>query len=740
MNPDTQLLLKEIQKISLEQATIQQQLSDQKLLLERRFDEVDEAMDQRFKEAESVVEQRIIDSELRQDVRLSAVEKTAEDLTSWRQEQEGLVDDLRLRLGKLDKYWNRSVLETASPFTEPGIFPEPGVFTEPSLKVEQHAAPSSAGYKAARPIGHRDDLHHRGNEFGVVTTLTHSPVTGMDDSFANPPKLHGTASDLILSCNRPPEHQFHPTGKLPKLSFPTFDGTDLQLWITCAEDYFTMYSADPSVWIQCSRMQFLGPAKRWIQSVTEDLKTMSWSQFCQALHTRFDRDQHEFLLRKMNRICQTTSVQDYVDRFAELVDQLKSYDSSMKALPHITRFLDGLFPEIRAVLLVQRPTSLDTAYSLALLQEEAMESSRRRDYKSWNHKGGYQAPPRSNHVPEGRSDRETMHQKPVDKKLADLKAYRRAHGLCDRCGEKWSRDHKCATQVGLHVLDELYALFSTDDAVEAAHTEADTDSGPEEVCCCISAAGAVRTLQFEGVFHNRPVHILLDSGSSSSFVSATLVDSLGLATTSCAPVSVRVANGAIMHCDTSIPDAVWTIHQYHFQHTLKVLPLASYDIVLGMDWLQMFSPMKVDWRQRWLVVPYNGTTVRLHDSSVPPGEEVTQFLIQFCSISVPDSQHSTTQLPAISAILDDFPEVLSPLVSLPLKRTCDHAIPLVEGARPVTVRPYRYPPAIKDEIEAQVDAMLKQGLIQHSTSPFNSPVLMVRKKDGTWRFCVDYRY
>ena len=94
---------------------------------------------------------------------------------------------------------------------------------------------------------------------------------------------------------------------------------------------------------------------------------MKWSEFCQALHTRFDRDQHEFLLRKMNRIRQTSSVQDYVDHFFELVDQLTAYDSSTNALHYITRFLDGLHSDIRTVILVQRPDSLDTAYTLALL-------------------------------------------------------------------------------------------------------------------------------------------------------------------------------------------------------------------------------------------------------------------------------------------------------------------------------------------------------------------------------------
>jgi hypothetical protein len=58
----------------------------------------------------------------------------------------------------------------------------------------------------------------------------------------------------------------------------------------------------------------------------------------------------------------------------------------------------------------------------------------------------------------------------------------------------------------------------------------------------------------------------------------------------------------------------------------------------------------------------------------------------------------------------------------------------------VHIRPYRYPPPLKDEIEKQVAEMLAKGLIQPSTSAFSSPILLVRKKDGTWRFCVDYKY
>lgn len=75
---------------------------------------------------------------------------------------------------------------------------------------------------------------------------------------------------------------------------------------------------------------------------------------------------------------------------------------------------------------------------------------------------------------------------------------------------------------------------------------------------------------------------------------------------------------------------------------------------------------------------------------------------------------------------------------MPPKRHVNHAIPLITGAQPFRLRPYRYNPAQKDEIEKQVQELLNNGLIKESNSPFPSPVLLVKKKTGDWRMCVDY--
>ena len=74
-----------------------------------------------------------------------------------------------------------------------------------------------------------------------------------------------------------------------------------------------------------------------------------------------------------------------------------------------------------------------------------------------------------------------------------------------------------------------------------------------------------------------------------------------------------------------------------------------------------------------------------------------------------------------------------------MQHLCSLWIPILPNAVPVNSKPYRYSPLHKDEIERQVKELLAAGLITPSTSPYASPVLLVQKKDGSWRFCVDYR-
>jgi hypothetical protein len=103
-------------------------------------------------------------------------------------------------------------------------------------------------------------------------------------------------------------------------------------------------------------------------------------------------------------------------------------------------------------------------------------------------------------------------------------------------------------------------------------------------------------------------------------------------------------------------------------------------------------------------------------------------------------EESQEELPeAITELLHKFQHLFQTPQGLPPKRMVDHSIPLLPGAPPFRLRPYRYTPQQKDEIESQVQEMLTSGIIKQSSSPFASPVLLVKKKDGEWRLCVDYR-
>ncbi|BBN67348.1 transposable element gene [Prunus dulcis] len=105
------------------------------------------------------------------------------------------------------------------------------------------------------------------------------------------------------------------------------------------------------------------------------------------------------------------------------------------------------------------------------------------------------------------------------------------------------------------------------------------------------------------------------------------------------------------------------------------------------------------------------------------------FLAQLI-LCLPDHGDDTTTAP---------PLALNTPAALPPPRHIDHRIPLLPGATPVNVWPYRYPHLQKSEIESLIHEMLAVGIIRPSASPYSSPVLLVKKKDGFWRLCVDYR-
>ena len=94
---------------------------------------------------------------------------------------------------------------------------------------------------------------------------------------------------------------------------------------------------------------------------------------------------------------------------------------------------------------------------------------------------------------------------------------------------------------------------------------------------------------------------------------------------------------------------------------------------------------------------------------------------------------------ALDALLHKYQPTFQVPTTLPPTHSHDHRIPLELGSKPVSLRPYRYPHIQKNEIEKVVKEMLSTGIIQPSSSPLSSPVLLVKKKDGFWCFCVDYR-
>ncbi|GJT32655.1 putative reverse transcriptase domain-containing protein [Tanacetum coccineum] len=94
----------------------------------------------------------------------------------------------------------------------------------------------------------------------------------------------------------------------------------------------------------------------------------------------------------------------------------------------------------------------------------------------------------------------------------------------------------------------------------------------------------------------------------------------------------------------------------------------------------------------------------------------------------------------LKELMTNFPEVFpEDLLGIPPTRQAEFQIDLIPGAAPVARAPYRLAPSEMKELSDQLKELSDKGFIRPSSSPWGAPVLFVKKKDGSFRMCIDYR-
>lgn len=211
-----------------------------------------------------------------------------------------------------------------------------------------------------------------------------------------------------------------------------------------------------------------------------------------------------------------------------------------------TRFIDGLRDDIRAVVLVHRPQDLDTASSLALLQEDAVSQAPRREFRRSEGMGFHRKqtplplpspptasaavtrPANAGFAEEKRMGSQSRN-KVEDDKLSMLRSYRKAKSLCFKCGERWSHSHRCSTSVPLHLVEEMWALVQEEEALQDSLDQEPAEAGAHEEYLMAISRQAVKgsegkkTIRLKGIIHCQDVLMIVDSGSSASFIGSHLM-------------------------------------------------------------------------------------------------------------------------------------------------------------------------------------------------------------------------
>ena len=229
----------------------------------------------------------------------------------------------------------------------------------------------------------------------------------------------------------------------------------------------------------------------------------------------------------------------------------------------------------------------------------------------------------------------------------------------------------------------------------------------------------------EFVVNNSNAMVLFDSRATSSYVSSAFVSHESLSVTPRGRPLISSSPLGEIHCTWGCKGVSILIGGLEFKADLTILESQGIDVILGMDWLTRYRG----------VITCSPRSVKLRH---PSGHEVEFVPIRSGPAHMLHALEGVPveSVPVVREFMDVFPEELP---GLPPDREVEFVIDLLPGTTPISNRHNCMSSIEQEELKKQLAELMEKGFVRPSTSPWGSPVLFVKKKDGLMRMCIDYR-
>ncbi|GJW99119.1 putative reverse transcriptase domain-containing protein [Tanacetum coccineum] len=223
--------------------------------------------------------------------------------------------------------------------------------------------------------------------------------------------------------------------------------------------------------------------------------------------------------------------------------------------------------------------------------------------------------------------------------------------------------------------------------------------------------------------------ILFDSGADFSFISTNFTPLQNVKPSIVKPgYVIEVADGKKVEVDRIIRD--YKLELGNFLFIIDLIPLGhgSFDVIVGMDWLSKNKDV-IACHEKVVEIPLEGGEILRVQ-----GERTLGVVKSLINAEVDEPKLS--DIPVVRDFVDVFLEDLS---GLPPPRQVEFRMNLVPGVTLVAKSPYRLAPSEMQELSGQLQELHDKGFIRPSHSSWGAPVLFVKKKDGSFHMCIDYR-